>query len=489
MSVSPRRLVRLLTGAALLVGSLTGTALTAAPARAICANPDGCITYYNWDSTLTVTAPAQGKVTSQNGAIDCPGTACSVTDSKTTTTDTRPTGSWPTYTLTGSGGPQGYSPSWSSCDSVTDGQCVVTNDSETGKTVALSWQDTTPPTVTLTAPSKVGPSTPITATANDSAGLVDVYVWSVDDGASFRTTNRSLVLGSDRSEGTHKVTVRAQDRAGNQSSEATATMTLDKTVQLTLDPTPEFVNGPYTVTFSTDPDVVSFSCQTTGEPWVGCTTPTSYDLPMDAQTADRTYDVRIGVADDVGNAVSTSRTITLDRTEPAVAVTSGPAEGATIGTSSTTFGYTVDDAHPGTVTCGLDAEAAAPCGTEVDVAGLVPGPHAWTVTATDLAGNVGTVTRHFSYRAPTNVRAHPKRARVRHGRPVTLVADHLPAAAGGRVVFKKRSTTLCAASVKSGVATCQTSKRLRKGLYSVVASYLGNANYAPSKARTSFRIL
>ena len=130
-----RRLVAVV--AAVVIVPLTAWS---APGPAAAACPiEGCgggDPEHTYTSQLTVSRNA-GTVTSNTvggHAISC-GATCTVTDSQTTSEAERPTEGWPTYTLTASGGPAGYSPSWSpsslACGHAST--CQVTNDSSRGR--------------------------------------------------------------------------------------------------------------------------------------------------------------------------------------------------------------------------------------------------------------------------------------------------------------------------------------------------------------------
>lgn len=481
MHATPRHLVRLLASITLACATSIALTLVVAPAEAACP-VTGCPepTMYTYTSTLTVSR-SMGTVTSNDAgpSINC-GSVCSVTDTRITNSEIRPT-IWPEYTLSASGGPSGYSPRWTGCD--TSGiSCTVENDEEAG-TVSLSWVDTTSPVLTFTPPSKVGPATTISASATDNSGSAISYRWIVDNVLQAATSN-VITLGS-HAEGSHQVEVRAIDGAGNISSR-TATVLLDKHTDLAgVGQIPAFTNGPVTLTFGHDPDA-TVRCRLSGGTPSACDT--SYTEPF-TDLPDGSYTLQVEATDDVGNTASISRHTTLDRTMPVVAITSGPAEGSRISASTADFTLGITDTNPGTTVCAVDGEPLT-CTDQAHATGLVPGSHTLVVTATDLAGNATTLSRTFTRnKIATHVQAHPKRTKTQRGHPVTLIANHLPGHVTGKVVFKKKAKTLCTARVRDGVARCRTSRHLKHGLYRVTASYLGSAVYARSSDRTSFRIL
>jgi hypothetical protein len=485
MRSTQRRLVRLLTGLALVCATPAAVAVVAGPADAACPST-GCPvpTDYEYSSTFTVTKSA-GTVISDDAAhaINC-GTVCSVTDTITSPVQIRPT-DWPVYTLTASGGPLGYSPSWTGCDSVNINKCVIENDEETGQTVGLTWRDTQSPSLTFNPPAKAGAFTSISASATDNSGSAIQYRWKVDNVVQAATSS-SITLAS-FAEGDRQVEVLATDAAGNISSR-TATILLDKHTGVSASSIPGYTNGSVNLTFTIDSDA-TVRCGLSGEALGACTTTGSYTEEFTGRP-DGTYSLTISATDDVGNTASVTRATVLDRTLPIVTIDSGPDEGAMVSTSAVDFAFTASDSNLSDVVCAVDDGAATACADQLQLSGVLPGSHTVTITATDLAGNPTTITRTFTRnKYATHVQAHPKHAKTHRGHPVTLIANHLPAHATGKVVFKKKAKTLCTARVRDGVAKCQTSRHLKRGLYRVKATYLGSTVYAASSDRTSFRIV
>jgi hypothetical protein len=95
------------------------------------------------------------------------------------------------------------------------------------------------------------------------------------------------------------------------------------------------------------------------------------------------------------------KAFTADKVPPTAAITSGPADGATITFARPTFRFTASE--PGsTFQCQFDAKAFAPCLSPFrPKAGLPNGHHTISVRATDAAGNVGAaVSRSFTVSVP-----------------------------------------------------------------------------------------
>jgi len=91
--------------------------------------------------------------------------------------------------------------------------------------------------------------------------------------------------------------------------------------------------------------------------------------------------------------------LTTDSTPPTASFTSGPADGATIGSATPTFGF--KSSEPGsTFECRVDAGAFKACTSPFKTAHLSNGGHSFSVRATDVTGNVSAAaTRSFTVNA------------------------------------------------------------------------------------------
>lgn len=74
-----------------------------------------------------------------------------------------------------------------------------------------------------------------------------------------------------------------------------------------------------------------------------------------------------------------------DTTPPETAIDAGPAEGSTTGSTDASFAFSADEAA--SFECDLDGGGFVPCASPAAYAGLAHGSHAFSVRATDLAGN------------------------------------------------------------------------------------------------------
>jgi hypothetical protein len=101
------------------------------------------------------------------------------------------------------------------------------------------------------------------------------------------------------------------------------------------------------------------------------------------------------------SAVPFSGTFTLDRTPPAIAFTSEPAQSG----RSVAYAVTVTDAHPDSSDCTWDG-VATPCGTTID--NVADGEHTLTVHAVDGADNESSFTRTVTVATPQVTHVDPK---------------------------------------------------------------------------------
>lgn len=413
---SSRRAVAALVLSLVAALSVVGGASVLAPAaQAACPIDDPtCGTSYTETATRTLSVAVNlGTVTGGiNGSgISCTSaaeTTCSQTVHLSHTCDTvNGCPDWPTtsFTLTASG-PDGYQTTWSpSCTTQTSTTCGGTlGDATTGddtKSYQVTWNDVTPPVVTFNAPAKVGAGTSsLTASATDNSGSISRYDWRVDGLTSATHTNTLPLSGVP--EGTHQVMVLAYDGAGNASS-VFHEVTVDRTVSLQYTTIAPYTNAATVpLTFTTDPDVVSQRCQLDSEPPSDCTSGWS---GVTSASPDGAYTYHLTLTDDVGNVAAQSATFTLDRTPPTLAVTGGPANGATIGTRTADFTVSTSDANPGTVVCSMDGSSVDCAEGTAHNADLADGDHTFSVVATDLAGNAVAVQRHFTVAADP---FHPK---------------------------------------------------------------------------------
>ncbi|MFP2957252.1 Ig-like domain-containing protein [Myxococcus sp. 1LA] len=195
-------------------------------------------------------------------------------------------------------------------------------------------------------------------------------------------------------DGSHTLTVRAVDAAGNvDPTPATRTWTVDTTPPGTsITTAPAAITNATSATFgfSSDSDPVTYECSLDGAAFSACSNPQTF---TGLSEGDHTLAVR--AVDAAGNADPTPATHawTVDTTAPDAPEIDAPANGVSVPTQQPVISGT---ATPGTlVTVTVDGEVLGT--VPVDVNGdwtftppvaLGQGEHTVTATATDAAGNV-----------------------------------------------------------------------------------------------------
>jgi hypothetical protein len=151
-----------------------------------------------------------------------------------------------------------------------------------------------------------------------------------------------------------------------------------------------------TFTFHADdtpasPGGVTFECSLDGGTWAACTSP--YTTPT-LDEGNHSFAVR--AVDKAGNVDATPATSSwlLDTTDPTVSITSPVNRDHYLLGQHVPAAYTCDDPLSNGVASGIaSCVGDVPSGADLDTSTL--GPHVFTVTATDHAGNTHTETRAY----------------------------------------------------------------------------------------------
>lgn len=376
--------------------ALSGTARAACPVD----DPDCDPGPSTVTKTLHVVDSSQATLTA--AGINCGVAGDDCTQSYTYSIDEEA----PSVTLTAGGVPAGYTARLFKCTTTTGNTCVgaeslcgigsCTLEMSSNWRVRLQVADETAPSAaTVSGPSKVGPSVRhFTASASDGAGVVSYrfYVDGIDQGLYGPGSGFDVSVDT-LSEGSHTVTARGRDAAGNEGPlSADKAITVDTSTGATgVSTPPAYTKTAPNVTFSVPADAASVACNTsggTGGSTSGCTSPYS----PQGITTDGQYTVTITVTDDVGNSAPVTRSFTLDRGAPNLTVTK-PANGDVIGGPFTPTVSADDGFSSVTFSCKLDSGAFGSC------ASLAPadGAHTVTVRASDAAGNTSEEQRSFTY--------------------------------------------------------------------------------------------
>lgn len=256
--------------------------------------------------------------------------------------------------------------------------------------------DTTPPgAVTITGPSSTNDNTPtfqITVPSGETGGHIEC---KVDNGAYVTVT--SPWTTPTLSDGTHAITCRYVDEAGNAGDPTTVTVTVDSSAP-TSGPTitvpgsgPGGQNNDDTPTVVVTPPAGETGghteCKISGNGYNGAfvnftTVSENWVLPV---LPEGTYTITCHYIDGAGNvSPDTTYTLTIDRTAPGAPTVAGPGNP----TKDNTPTVTVTTTEPGgTIKCSRDGAASVVVTSPINVPTLADGSHSFSCTQTDAAGN------------------------------------------------------------------------------------------------------
>jgi hypothetical protein len=268
-------------------------------------------------------------------------------------------------------------------------------------TYVATFADTERPWVALGPLQKTVVSNSIWAgvTASDNERVTRIE-YLIDGGVLISNTTgpwpRDLDL-SGIAVGVHTIQARAFDAAGNSTTTAAQTFEIERTPpEITID-SPQPATNAAVPALSFTPvseDFESATCNilATGDspnPLFPCQAGQPYDR---GELAEGEWRFWVRAVDRAGNTKEFSQDFVVDRTAPELTITSGPADGDTVQKGDVKYGWTVSDATAVTQKCSWDAGEKAACDLTASK-GLKKGDHTFVVEATDLAGNVTTVSR------------------------------------------------------------------------------------------------
>jgi hypothetical protein len=292
-----------------------------------------------------------------------------------------------------------------------------------------AWTITAPAPVDTTAPTTTITSAPSGSTTSTSASIAFTgtdnvtpagsltFQCKIDSGAYAACTSPKAFSGL--AVGSHTVSVRAKDAAGNTGAADSATWTVASTPpadttapNTTISSSPQDGTTDTTGTFAftgtddtTPSGSLTFQCSLDNAAYATCTSPKSY-----TNLSVGTHNVRIRAKDAAGNvdpsAASRSWAIAApDATAPATTITGAPS--ALTLSSDATFAFTGTDDRSAaaalTFECRLDGGAWTACTSPVSYSGLALLGHTFGVRAIDEAGNADTspATATWTVLAPT----------------------------------------------------------------------------------------
>jgi hypothetical protein len=271
-----------------------------------------------------------------------------------------------------------------------------------------------PGAVTISGPGTTNDTTPtftITPPAGETGGHIECRI----DGGEWVTVESPWTT-PELTEGTHTITCRYVDEAGNAGAETSVEVKIDKTAP-TGGPTIEVPgSGPGGENNGQNPTVNvtppagetggHIECKISGNGYDGefanfTTVPSAWVLPT---LPEGTYTITCHYVDAAGNpGPDTEYTLVIDRTAPGAPTVAGP----TGPTTDDTPAITVTTTEPGgTIRCRVDGGEWQTASASFDAPQLDDGVHTIDCTQTDAAGNtsaIGSTTVNIDTTAPGKV--------------------------------------------------------------------------------------
>jgi hypothetical protein len=229
-----------------------------------------------------------------------------------------------------------------------------------------------------TMPTIVASTSPAPNSAGWNTGSVTVTFTCADAGSGIATCPQPITVSTDVRN--QPVTGTAVDKAGNTAS-ATTSVSVDTTGEVI---TASIAPPPNAAGWNNTSVTITFQCADAGSGTGGCPDPVVVSSDGADQRVSRTaFDV-------AGNSSTATVTLNVDQTPPTVQIT-GPADGATSSTATTTLTGTVADSVSGVARATCNG-AAAPVvnGIVTCPVTINEGANTLTISATDVAGNTAS---------------------------------------------------------------------------------------------------
>ncbi|WP_082282730.1 Ig-like domain-containing protein [Myxococcus hansupus] len=254
-------------------------------------------------------------------------------------------------------------------------------------------------TIDTTAPNTSIVSGPPALTNSDGATFTFsasesgvTYECSLDGATYAACTNPVTFTGL--ADGSHTLTVRAVDAAGNvDPTPATHTWTVDTTPPSTsITTSPAAITNATSATFgfASDSSPVTYECSLDGAAFAACANPVTF-----SSLGQGSHTLAVRAVDAAGNVDPTpaTHTWTVDTAAPDAPVITAPANGVSVPTQQPVISGTAEPGTVVTVTVDGNVLGSAPVDANGDWTFTPPAPldqgsHTVTVTSTDAAGNV-----------------------------------------------------------------------------------------------------
>ena len=252
-----------------------------------------------------------------------------------------------------------------------------------------SWVvDMTPPTIVFnSAPPQMTSQTtaPFVVTGSDALSPLGAYNCSLDGAAEqVCSTSFSLTVGA----GSHTLSITVTDAAGNTSTPATYSWTVDSskpTVIFTQTPAPKSNVPKPTFAFTGETSSLSsYQCQLDSGAKSACSSPL-----MVGPLTEGAHTFRVWGTNAVGTVSAPAvYTWLVDLQGPTIDLTQSP--GPRVNQTDANFTFTVTDNLAGDITsvCRLDGQPSADCQNSVSYDHLIEGTHRIEIVSKDGAGNL-----------------------------------------------------------------------------------------------------
>jgi len=362
--------------------------------------------------SIMVNVWGHGMLTSD--AIDCGSgrTTCAVTATWDDNGEAPEISLVPTSTKTG-----WEITSWSGCSRlVSMRDCRVTFQAGSTKTASAAFFDVQAPNVFLASYTPVvSDRLHVTANVTDNEKVTKVEYLLDDEVVYTQLQNfgNAVLDTSEIPEGERVLKVRAIDGNYNVGESNSHIVEVDHTpVEIVLlDPATHTneENPSFSFDMPND-DAWGAECEIRTQGEAVATDSCWDDEPFVAPALDEgSYEFVVSAHDQAGNEGAVTHEFVVDRTAPVLEFTSGPDDDAEVSSGEVSYGWTVTDGLKATQKCTWDGGEAFDCDGAA-TRNLPAGPHTFTVTATDLAGNATSSTRTVTVKSEPAKPGKPEEA-------------------------------------------------------------------------------
>ncbi len=290
-----------------------------------------------------------------------------------------------------------------------NGSSIVTPDATF--TTGAGTVDTTPPTVSITAPGNgatVSGSVTVSANASDNVAVASVQFELDGANAGSPVTSAPYSYSwntASSANGSHTLSAVAVDTSGNAATSAVVTVTVNNTtatpptVSITSPASNATVSGTMTVnaTASASAGIASVQMQVDGANVGAADTASPYSFSWTTSSvANGSHTLTAVAKDTTGNsATSAGVSVTVSNAPPAVSISS-PTSGATVTGTITVSASASSSTGMASVQLQVDgssvgsADTSSPYSFSLNTANYSNGSHALTAVAKDTAGNSAT---------------------------------------------------------------------------------------------------